>query len=116
MPFKQKELRAYLVKDADAARVRIYDSARPNAKEIITRCRVLKANDAESLLEIELVTGRTHQIRAHMAHIGYPLIGDDKYGTRDRVPLALTAVRLELHFPKNGLLSYLEGKEISIEG
>ena len=91
VPFKQKEL-------------------------IITRCRVLKANDAESLLEIELVTGRTHQIRAHMAHIGYPLIGDDKYGTRDRVPLALTAVRLELHFPKNGLLSYLEGKEIGIEG
>ena len=116
VPFKQKELRAYLVKDADAARVRIYDSARPNAKEIITRCRVLKANDAESLLEIELVTGRTHQIRAHMAHIGYPLIGDDKYGVRDRAPLALTAVRLELHFPKNGLLSYLEGKEIVIEG
>ena len=116
VPFKQKELRAYLVKDADAARVRIYDSARPNAKEIITRCRVLKANDAESLLEIELVTGRTHQIRAHMAHIGYPLIGDDKYGVRDRAPLALTAVRLELHFPKNGLLSYLEGKEIGIEG
>lgn len=116
VPFKQKELRAYLVKDADAARVRIYDSARPNAKEIITRCRVLKANDAESLLEIELVTGRTHQIRAHMAHIGYPLIGDDKYGTRDRAPLALAAVRLELHFPKNGLLSYLEGKEIGIEG
>lgn len=90
--------------------MRIYDSARPNAKEIITRCRVLKANDAESLLEIELVTGRTHQIRAHMAHIGHPLIGDDKYGTRDRVPLALTAVRLELHFPKTACSATLRGR------
>lgn len=114
VPFKQKELHAYLVKDADAARVRIYDNERPNAKEVITRCRVLRANDAESLLEIELVTGRTHQIRAHMAHIGHPLIGDDKYGDRTRAhaPLALAAVRLELHFPENSPLAYLNGRVV----
>lgn len=117
VPFKQKELRAYLVKDADAARVRIYDSERAGAKEIITRCRVLSANDARSELEIELVTGRTHQIRAHMAHIGHPLIGDDKYGERnhDRAPLALCAVRMELHFAESNPLAYLDGRVISIE-
>lgn len=120
LPFKEKELKAYLLKDADAARVHIYDEPRAGAKEIITRCRVIGQNAEGSLLEIELVTGRTHQIRAHLAHIGHPLIGDDKYGAYDKQAkksrtLELCAVRLELHFAKGSALGYLNGKTISIE-
>ena len=74
------------------------------------------------MLEIELVTGRTHQIRAHMAHIGHPLLGDGKYGVnRDEKHKgykhqALYAYRLAFDVTDRGdLLSYLEGKEFSID-
>ena len=80
----QGKLSAYLMKDADSAKVRIYDHAGAGRLSIETRYRVIDPNyrDGLSLIEIELITGRTHQIRAHMAHIGHPLIGDDKYGDR----------------------------------
>ncbi len=75
-------LQAYLRKDADRAKVRVVDHPSPGAAFIETRYQVVRRGAELSELDIELVTGRTHQIRAHMAHIGCPLIGDDKYGNR----------------------------------
>lgn len=112
--------RAYLLKDADAALVKIFDEPRPGAKEILTRYRTVTAGKDKSTLEVELLTGRTHQIRAHMAHLGHPLLGDDRYGDRSfnrqekADHLDLTAVRLVLHFEKNSPLAYLDGRAIEL--
>lgn len=75
-------LRAYLVKDAARAAVHILDAPAHGAVPIETHYRVIEAYDGHALVEIDLITGKTHQIRAHMAHIGYPVLGDDKYGDR----------------------------------
>ncbi len=83
-------LDAFLVKNARAATVRVLDTPARGALPIRTRYRVIR-EDAKggmppdggiSRLEIGLITGRTHQIRAHLAHIGHPVLGDDKYGDR----------------------------------
>lgn len=117
----EAELTAWLEKDADGARVRVFRDRKPGAKEIITKYRVLEHREQTSVLEVELVTGRTHQIRAHMAFMGHPVVGDDRYGDREkdrRLPargLALRATRLELSFPKGSRLSRLDGKTISVE-
>ncbi len=74
----------WLIKDAAASRVRVVSRALPGAKKIETGYRLIRATPGGlSELEIDLVTGRTHQIRAHMAYAGHPLLGDDKYGRRD---------------------------------
>lgn len=67
--------------------------------------------DDASLLEIELLTGRTHQIRAHLAHIGHPLYGDGKYGREEgRYRQALYSYKLKFAFDDDNLLSYLSGR------
>ena len=76
-------LKAYLVKDAKRATVRVTDRPCPGAREIVTRLRVRGAVGDCWDAELEPVTGRTHQLRAHMAHIGCPILGDDKYGNRE---------------------------------
>lgn len=77
-------LRAWLYKDAGKAEVSVFDRERKGAREIVTRLRLI-GSVGDNLWEAELepVTGRTHQLRAHMAHIGCPILGDDKYGDRD---------------------------------
>ena len=120
---KSALLSGYLIKDADRNTVRVYDKNPPRgAKDIRTRYRVLAEADGLSLLEVELLTGRTHQIRAHMAHIGHPLLGDGKYGINraDREQgykyQALWSYRLTFSFPEDAshMLSYLRGKTFTV--
>ncbi|HHW30953.1 MAG TPA: RluA family pseudouridine synthase [Clostridiaceae bacterium] len=120
---KQGELKAYLMKDQNKSRVFISEEKKPGYQEIITRYKILSyepQNDV-SKLEVELVTGRTHQIRAHLAHIGHPIIGDGKYGTNDINRMykvkyqALWAYKLYFDFKGRGMLDYLKGKKFEIQ-
>ncbi|MDD3213454.1 MAG: RluA family pseudouridine synthase [Eubacteriales bacterium] len=111
-------LDAYLVKDEKNATVYVADKPGKNTLSIRTEYRVLEAGPV-SRLEITLHTGRTHQIRAQLAHIGHPVLGDDKYGDRafnreyHAKRLMLTAV--ELRFDLTGELAYLNNLQISVK-
>ncbi len=74
-------LTAYMTKDEKKNLVSVYDRPVPGAKTMVTRYTALASAKGLTLCEVELLTGRTHQIRAHMAHVGCPLLGDGKYGT-----------------------------------
>ena len=114
-------LHGYLRKNSADNLVSVSDTEKPGWKEIITKYRVLAEEKGLSLLEVELVTGRTHQIRAHMAHVGHPLLGDGKYGVnrRDRERgykfQALYACRLTFR-PQSaeGPLGYLRGRTFEV--
>ncbi len=121
MPRYADELRGFLRKDAASNMVTVSDKPLAGGKKIITRYRVLAEKNGNSLLEVELVTGRTHQIRAHLAHIGHPLLGDGKYGVnhaergKGYKHQALYAVRLRFDFENaEGALGYLRGKEYAL--
>ncbi len=111
----QAVLHAYLRKDAEAARVSVTDDPVHGAREIVTAYRVLgQERRGCARLEVELITGRTHQIRAHLAHIGHPILGDDKYGDR-ALNRALGVRRQQLFatrmiFQAEGALAYLNGR------
>ena len=94
-------------------------AVRPDGRRAVTHYRVEQAAGGRALIRLRLETGRTHQIRVHLAHIGCPIIGDDKYG--DRVGnrsfpagLRLTATRIVFPNKLDGL-EYLCGKSIEIE-
>jgi 23S rRNA pseudouridine955/2504/2580 synthase len=119
---KKAMLRAFLRKDSAKNLVEVRDKEFKGAKEIITGYTVLESFDGVSLCEIELITGRTHQIRAHMAHIGHSLVGDGKYGVNREEKKdgykyqALYAYSLTFEKTKTeNPLSYLEGKTFRLD-
>ena len=109
---------AWLVKDARKAIVRITDRPERDAKPIETGYETLQSGPV-SRLRIHLITGRTHQIRAHLAALGHPVLGDDLYGDRDfnrrekARSLKLCAVSLKLDTA--GRLPALDGREFTVE-
>ena len=114
-------LTAYLKKLSEENRVVISDSPKPDFLTIKTKYKVLKSRGELSLIEVDLLTGRTHQIRAHFAHIGCPLLGDGKYGENQwnkqykAKTQALCSYKLKFKFTTNaGILEYLNGKEFWI--
>ena len=120
---KSGTLTGYMVKDSAKNTVTVYEKKPHGAdwKTAITKYRVIAERNGDALLEVELVTGRTHQIRAHMASIGHPLVGDGKYGiNRDDKKRgyrfqALYSRYIRFDFKDDcGDFQYLCGKEISI--
>lgn len=109
-------LKNYCVKDAKNSIVKVIDKPTPNAVEIITEYKVIKTIGSNSLVEITLHTGRTHQIRAHMAYIGHQVIGDGKYGVADRKDrLKLASVSLKFDLPKDYKLNYLNNQPFKVK-
>ena len=114
------ELKGYLFKDAAKNRVYVTRESQPGAKTCVTKYRTLAVRQGLSLVECELVTGRTHQIRAQMAAAGHPLLGDGKYGKLDKASgrkyQALYSYKLTFTFETDaGCLSYLNGKSFQVE-
>ena len=120
---KEERLEAYLFKDQKKSQVYISDTFKKGYQKIITRYTVLeKRKNNTALLDVEIETGRTHQIRAHLSHIGYPIIGDGKYGKNEinkqfgKKYQMLCSYKLKFHFQsESGILSYLKGKEIELK-
>ncbi len=113
-------LKGYLFKDTAKNRVFVTDTPQKGSKSCETRYEVLKSRNGLSLVECELITGRTHQIRAQFSHAGHPLLGDGKYGklnkNYDRRYQALYSYKLRFTFTTEaGALEYLNGKSFSVE-
>ena len=120
-PRPQKgSLKGYLFKDAKQNRVFVTDTPQPGAKTCQTNYITLASRNGLSLVECELITGRTHQIRAQFAHAGHPLLGDGKYGKLDkrydRNYQALYSYKLTFCFTTDaGALEYLNGKSFQVK-
>lgn len=112
---KSERLESYLFKDSKKSMVYISDIPKTGYQKIITSYKVLKSNKSKkiSLLDITLETGRTHQIRAHLAHIGFPILGDGKYGINQinkdfkLKSQLLSSYSLRFYFSSDNKLSYL---------
>ena len=116
------EISCFLLKDEKKKQVAVYHRPVPGGKTAVTRYRTLERRGALSLLEIELLTGRTHQIRATMADLGCPLLGDGKYGSGAKnrqygeTRQALYSYQLTFDFPTDaGILNYLTGCSFCVE-
>ena len=113
-------LKGYLFKDAKKNRVFVTNTPQPGSKSCQTNYITLASRGGLSLVECELITGRTHQIRAQFAHAGHPLLGDGKYGKLDkrydRTYQALYSYKLTFNFTTDaGALEYLNGKTFRVD-
>ena len=115
-------IECFLRKDEKSNTVRVYHRPVPDGRSAITLYQTLQTRGELSLLEVELLTGRTHQIRASMADLGHPLLGDGKYGVGSvnrkygETQQALYSYRLCFDFPTDaGILEYLRGREFQVD-
>ncbi len=115
-------LENYLFKDAQKNQVFVKARPEPGAKTAVTEYKLLRSKGPLSLVECRLLTGRTHQIRVQMAHAGWPLLGDGKYGRErfnkdyDEKGQALYSYKLRFDFPTDaGILNYLRSREFQVE-
>ncbi len=116
---REGTIRTYLEKDERENTVYVRAEKTPNSRTAVTKYRVVKASGELALVEVSLLTGRTHQIRVHMAYIGCPLLGDGKYdrnavnrryGVKSQ---CLCAYRIGFHIKDKGSpLGYLNGVRI----
>ena len=119
---KEGQLKGYILKDEDRAQVKVYDHPVPGGKTAVTLYRTLESRNGLSLVECDLITGRTHQIRAQFAAAGHPLLGDGKYGLErdnkrfERKFQALYSYKLRFDFTTDaGPLNGLNGREWTVE-
>ena len=97
----------YLKKFGEQSKVIVSEVKTSGYDEIVTKFSLVKYLDNESILEAELVTGKTHQIRAHISYFGYSIVGDGKYGIGDNKQMCLTAYYMAFKFPKKSTMEYL---------
>ena len=115
-------IECFLRKDEKTNTVRVYHHPVPEGRSAVTLYETWAVRGELSLVEVELLTGRTHQIRASFADLGHPLLGDGKYGLGSvnrrygETGQALYSYRLRFDFPTDaGILEYLRGREFSVE-
>ncbi|MBQ0099157.1 MAG: RNA pseudouridine synthase, partial [Firmicutes bacterium] len=113
-------LEAFLLKDSDKNIVKVFDKQVKDSVPIKTGYKVKEEKEKSSILNVKLYTGKTHQIRAHLSHIGHFIIGDSKYG-KDAInrefnakSQRLSSYKLTLKFNKESPLYYLNNKIFEI--
>lgn len=113
VPIEAIKHRMYLKKFSESSKVLISEIKTSGYEEIVTKFNLIKYVGNESILEAELVTGKTHQIRAHIAYFGHPIVGDGKYGIGGDI-MCLTAYYIGFNFPKKSNLEYLNSQTFEI--